>query len=379
MVNKNMKRTRSLPSNVTLIKINSPQGIKNKLVNFITTLPSIIKHPRQLKRITKDVNGFNLYKYLYNLYFEVRTTRIYKILTKDQRLPKANSKINIYIYSYWFYITANLGIKLKYNHFKNSNTPLVSRGHGYDVNDYIKPFDFLPLRSAMLSEVDHLYTVSLKSRDYLRQKYPHFSNKVDTRHLGVTEGILKVPYRKPFIIVSCSTVRKLKRIDIIIEALAILEEKNIKFKWYHIGNGPQFDEIYIKAKKRLKKQSFEFVGLIPNGEVRIFYKRKEANLFINTSESEGIPVSIMEAMSYSIPVVASNVGGTVEIVKNEYNGYLVDEFRNPVVIASLVQNLIEMSEESYQKYCVAAYETWKTNWNAQQLYKSFSDELIQLI
>lgn len=376
MVNKNMKITRSLPDNVSLIKIYSPQGIKNKLANFLITLPSIIQHPKQLKRIIHDVEGFNFYKYLYNLYFEARTTKIFKNLSKDNRLPKDNNKNNIYIYSYWFYITANLGIKLKYKHYKNPEMPLISRGHGYDVNDYIKPFNFLPLRNAMLNEIDYLYPVSLKSRDYLRIKYSNYSNKIDTRRLGVFEGNLRLPNRKVFTIVSCSTVRKLKRIDIIIETLALLEEKKIKFKWYHVGNGPQFDEINSMAKKKLKKDSFEFVGSIPNNEVRAFYKMKEANLFINTSESEGVPVSIMEAMSYSIPVIASNVGGTDEIVKNKYNGYIVNDFKNPKVIANLIQDLIEMPEGSYQSYCKAAYETWHIDWNADKLYKKFANELI---
>lgn len=375
MVSKNMKQTRNLPENVTLISINSPQGIKNKLINFMITSPSVILNPILMKRILKDVKGFNLYKYLYNLYFEVRTTRIYKSLAKDRHLPKVNDNNNIYIYSYWFYITANLGIKLKNNYYKNSNMPLISRGHGYDVNDYIKPFNFLPLRRTMLNEVDYLYPVSLKSKDYLRQKFSAFSNKIDTRRLGVIDGDLRYPKREPFTIVSCSTIRKLKRIDIIIESLALLEKKKIKFKWYHIGDGPQIDEITSLAKKRLNKNSFEFVGSIPNEEVRTFYAMQDANLFINTSESEGVPVSIMEAMSYSIPVIASNVGGTGEIVKNQYNGFLVKEFKNPEVIANLIQNLIEMSDETFEKYCQAAFETWQIDWDADQLYKTFANEL----
>ncbi|NCO54621.1 MAG: glycosyltransferase, partial [Bacteroidetes bacterium] len=48
------------------------------------------------------------------------------------------------------------------------------------------------------------------------------------------------------------------------------------------------------------------------------------DLFINVSESEGIPVSIMEALSAGIPVIATNVGGTNEIVNNDV-GFLIDK------------------------------------------------------
>ena len=48
-------------------------------------------------------------------------------------------------------------------------------------------------------------------------------------------------------------------------------------------------------------------------------------MFLNTSKSEGIPVSIMEAMSYGIPIIAPNVGGISEAVYNQRNGILLNK------------------------------------------------------
>jgi len=45
---------------------------------------------------------------------------------------------------------------------------------------------------------------------------------------------------------------------------------------------------------------------------------------MNLSETEGIPVSIMEAQSAGVPILATNLGGTSEIVNNE-NGFLVEK------------------------------------------------------
>jgi glycosyltransferase involved in cell wall biosynthesis len=45
-----------------------------------------------------------------------------------------------------------------------------------------------------------------------------------------------------------------------------------------------------------------------------FYSNNPVDLFLNVSESEGIPVSIMEAMAAGIPVIATDVGGSAEIV-----------------------------------------------------------------
>ena len=62
-------------------------------------------------------------------------------------------------------------------------------------------------------------------------------------------------------------------------------------------------------------------------------------MFINLSSSEGIPVSIMEAQSFGIPVIATNVGGSGEIVVSE-TGVLVDENRTEAsVLLSLNKDL----------------------------------------
>ena len=60
-------------------------------------------------------------------------------------------------------------------------------------------------------------------------------------------------------------------------------------------------------------------------------------MFINVSSTEGIPVSIMEAMSFGIPVIATAVGGTPEIVNNE-NGYLLSKDPSAKELAEVIQN-----------------------------------------
>ena len=65
-----------------------------------------------------------------------------------------------------------------------------------------------------------------------------------------------------------------------------------------------------------------FTGPISNNKVFELYRTTPIDLFINVSKSEGIPVSIMEALSVSIPVLATNCGGIEEIVNNEV-GYII--------------------------------------------------------
>jgi glycosyltransferase involved in cell wall biosynthesis len=63
-------------------------------------------------------------------------------------------------------------------------------------------------------------------------------------------------------------------------------------------------------------------GFVDNKNLIKFYQSQPVDLFLNVSASEGLPVSIMEALSFGIPVIATDVGGTSELV-NENNGQLI--------------------------------------------------------
>ncbi|ANZ32402.1 glycosyltransferase [Staphylococcus carnosus] len=377
MVSPSMKLTRDIPDNVTVLDLPFPQGLKDKAVNFLKTAPHIMLNRRRLQGIGNNAGSLNPYKWLYNLYFEARTDAIYHDLIHSGLLPENNPDTQIYLYSYWFYITANLGTELKYDYYGDISIPLISRGHGYDVNDYIKPFSFLPMRKGMLSRVDALYPVSDTSSHYLQKKFPAYSDKIETRRLGVGKGDFQVSERDPMLIVSCSTIRQLKRLDVIIDALAQLNASGYVFKWVHIGDGPDAEKIEARAKEKLNADEYDFIGRLPNKDVRQWYHDHNPSLFVNTSESEGVPVSVMEAMANAIPVVASDVGGTAEIVKPKQNGLLIGSELSVDETAAAIEDFIQMSNEDYLHYAEGAYQTWKDLSDSETLYTVFAQELVE--
>lgn len=377
MVSQKMKVTREVPNVATVIDLPFPQGLKDKAINFLKTGPNILFSQPRVRSIGENAGSLNPYKWMYNLYFEARTDAIYQDLVRSHLLPENNGCTQLYIYSYWFYITANLGRKLKYDYYGDASIPFISRGHGYDVNDYIKPFSFLPMRHAMLKHVDALYPVSDTSSNYLSNKFPKYADKIETRRLGVGEGNYQVSLRQPPLFVSCSTIRKLKRLDVIIDALAQLNEQGYDFKWVHIGDGPDTQKIEALAKEKLKPSQYELIGRLPNKEVRKWYHEHNPTLFLNTSESEGVPVSVMEAMANAIPVVASDVGGTAEIVQTDVNGTLISDALKPEEAARAIEYFINLSDEAYQGYAKGAYQTWQTLCDSESLYTEFAHELAQ--
>lgn len=84
--------------------------------------------------------------------------------------------------------------------------------------------------------------------------------------------------------------------------------------------------------------------------------------FLNVSSSEGVPVSIMEAISFNIPVVATNVGGTSEIVTDETGILLSSDPTAEEILNALY---------SIESINVQPREFWKQKYNADTNYKEF--------
>lgn len=119
----------------------------------------------------------------------------------------------------------------------------------------------------------------------------------------------------------------------------------------------------------------KFTGFVKNQEVLNWYKENPATVFVNLSASEGVPVAIMEAISMGLPVIATDVGGTREIVENGKNGYLLDK---DCTVSQIVESLNEfhiMDNGSYKKMCDNALNIWKERSNAKVLYSKFATKL----
>lgn len=368
MINKGEKQTRKVPDNVTILVPGVNHGKFNRVRMFLLGLK--IK-PVEYKKI-------NLIKKLYSKYFESRANLIYKNIEKELFSEDFSQFEEIKIYSYWLYITARVGVSLKKNFFINNNVLLITRAHRYDLYEDNTKLKFLPEREFLLQNIDKIYPVSDDGTKELINKYPVYSEKISTRRLGsLNQNFISGLSNQKLHIVSCSAIRKVKRIDLIIEALNILESNNIDYFWTHIGDGPEMKMIVKLANIKLQKKNFEFKGFLSNTDVFKFYKTNDISVFINVSASEGIPVSIMEAMSVGIPVIATDVGGTKEIV-NSANGYLLP---SNVTISQINECLTTFSKYNEQEIKILkenAYYTWENNYNSQENYKEFTNEIFDL-
>jgi glycosyltransferase involved in cell wall biosynthesis len=289
----------------------------------------------------------------------------------DEEVKKRSLK-NITFYSYWFNESALAIAQLKIKHKKSI---AVCRAHGWDVYKERHNPTYLPFRNWISENLDQVCCVSNYGANYLNQTYSINSDKFSIKYLG-TLPIHQKALNKgiPLNIISCSNIIPLKRIQLIVEVLAQLK---ITIKWTHIGDGVLKNEIIKIVKEKLHANiSVDFKGEISNLEVRNLYENESFDLFISLSETEGLPVSMMEALSVGVPIIATNVGGVGEIVIDKKTGWLISERNLLNEAIEAILTYVEMTDdekESLRKNCI---KHWELFFNAELNYSLFYSELL---
>ena len=287
--------------------------------------------------------------------------------------------LKIYIYSYWMTEPAFLGAKLKR---KLKRSIFVTRCHGYDVYEYRNAIKYIPYRNFIFKSVDKIFTISKNGENYLKDNYECLREKVIVSYLGTEKLSLpsfRMDKKKYLKIVTCSNMVEVKRIDRIIDTLAKIDE--YKIEWDHYGDGELFDELLLSAKKSLGDKNnikFNFWGRIDNKDILAKYIEEKYDLFINVSESEGLPVSIMEAMSCGIPAIATDVGGTSEIIEEGKNGFLLNEKFVVDELEKYLSFYFYLDEKKKTEFRMNAFQSWNDNFNAERNYKLFFVKLLNI-
>lgn len=302
-----------------------------------------------------------------------------KNLNKFSSYIQKNGLEEALFYSYWCDHSPLILMLLKKKHPKIT---IISRAHGGDLYHERMPAGTKFLRQRLLSNLDYVFTISNHGRDYLLSNYTLKSSKIIVSRLGVNPSKKKTSPSSTeefFSVVSCSFLTPVKRINLLIKALAIVAKRlpEVKFNWSHLGDGPLRNELEQHAKESFPSNvSFCFYGYIKNKKITEFYYKNSIDLFINLSVSEGLPVSMMEAQSCGLPILATNVGGVSEIV-NSSNGYLLPKEITPEVIADKMISIKSNTKELNQKK-ISAYHHWEQHFNALKNYESFAQKISRL-
>ena len=276
----------------------------------------------------------------------------------------------IVLYSYWLHwsaYTAVLTAKKLGNEF---DFTVISRAHRFDVYEYAAKGNYIPCRKVLLKNIDYIYPISTDAMKYLSH-YGLNPNMKIFRLGTFDKGVHISPLSNTLNILSCSWMRKVKRLDLICDAL-----KNVQFDviWTHIGSGEEEEHIKeLSSTIDNPHVSYRFLGAMKNSEVMEYFVKESVDVFINVSASEGVPVSVMEAMSFGKPVIATDVGGTAEVIDDGVTGYLLDEDCSADDLVKCLAKLRELSPVEYKEMCSCARAKWAEICDADKQYKEFYD------
>lgn len=182
-------------------------------------------------------------------------------------------------------------------------------------------------------------------------KYFHYSPaKVVTIHNGVNINqtnhdnlLLKLELKKKLgvrdtekIIVCTARLSSEKGITFLLHAVRILKNEYPLFKLIIIGNGPLEKKLKEIASSFGLSSNVIFVGF----QKDVFSFLQIAHIFVLSSRKEGLPFSILEAMSFALPCVVTDVGGNREAVVDNENGYIV-KFGDKYQLVNRLKYLLE--------------------------------------
>lgn len=282
---------------------------------------------------------------------------------------------DILFYSYWH---DEMALALSLYKQKNKGLVCIARAHGWDV-DYKRHHPaYLPFKQFIIKTLDKTYTISQSGKTTFDNLLNTINNpKTEVSRLGKLNNRAPIINKRNtgFVLCSCSNIIPLKRIHLIIDIIKELHFEEIR--WVHFGEGPLKTELYNYAKEHIPNVNFEFRGMVSNSLILDYYAQNYVDLFINLSETEGIPVSIMEAQSAGIPVLATDVGGVSEIVDME-NGFLIKKHFQIKHVATIITNFVNSSFEEQIDKRNLSYENWHKNYNAEKNYNGFYNSIITL-
>jgi colanic acid/amylovoran biosynthesis glycosyltransferase len=355
-----------------------PQGIKVEKPLYRTDSFSVTKGKvhkllfnKYRSRFLKEFFGKKVYGNRKNMskwmLYSFNAIRLLNHETIKKMLAQADK--DTVLYFYWGRGISEIVPFIDTSRFRK----VVIRMHRFDLYEDIND-GYIPYRGQlMLNTTAFAAPCSESGRKHLASLYPAARNQPVVMRIGTTsngrrsnvstDGVLRI--------VSCSMLSVVKRVRIMIESLALLKMPVI---WHHIGDGELRKELEKLVKERQLEDKFIFKGLMNSEDIHQYYTENTFDLFINVSASEGVPVSIMEAFAAGIPVLATDVGGTSEIVDETVGGLLPARLEGEE-LAKQITEFYSLSEQDKLQKRQNAYDRFQCRCDGQKLAKELANFL----
>jgi glycosyltransferase involved in cell wall biosynthesis len=171
---------------------------------------------------------------------------------------------------------------------------------------------------------------------------------------------------KKYDIITIGRLVGVKHIEILLEIITKLKKFRKDIKVGIAGSGPLKTELEQLATNLNLQNNVEFLGFVEDASLFL----NSGKVYVLTSESEGLPTAMVEAMACAVPCVVSKVGNIPDVVTNGKNGVIIDDYRDVEGYVKAITKLLK-DQDHYkklsknaldirEKYSVEnATQTWK--------------------
>jgi glycosyltransferase involved in cell wall biosynthesis len=228
-------------------------------------------------------------------------------------------------------------------------------------------------------------TISDYNRRMMLSLYgPEAERKMRVVHCGVRPDVFRPPATpraaRPFTILCIASLERHKGHAHLLEACAKLQWRGIDFQCLLAGDGPDRPMLENLARKLGIADQVKFLGAQPSPRIAELLRHADVvtlqSVMLPNGMSEGIPVSLMEALSAERPVVASDLRGIPELVEHERTGLLVPPADSRALAAALlrIHDDPELAQSMGRTGRQVVLREFDLRLSAAQLYELFTGQ-----
>ncbi len=278
------------------------------------------------------------------------------------------------IHAHWMLPQGFIGVFLK----KIFRIPLLVTVHGSDLFPLKNRF-FMSLQKFVLKNMNFMTLNSQATKNELINRFPDCTSKIKIIPMGIDIELFKkrnveksLVYLKNKILLFVGRLNEQKGLQFLIDAMPKIIKNEPSVKLLVIGEGAYKKKLQQMATSKNANAYIEFLGALPHKEIAYYYNI--ADIFVMPSMStkigtEALGLALLEAMASGCAVIGTNVGGIPYIIKNGYNGMLVEQ-KNSNALAKAIIMLIKDKKKS-ERLSRNAAEFARKNYSWDKVAKEF--------
>ena len=235
--------------------------------------------------------------------------------------------------------------------------PLVTSGRSIAHVKWLQSLYFELFFKPLIKESKIIFSISDECRKFCEETLVRENERkkiVDLNHFVDFDRLVNI-YKNSQAIVKSDKKRLIfwgrivavKGLDLMIESMQKLLSQGEDFELWIIGDGEERKKLEMLVDqfnlgniiKFFGRKNIEEIAGLSNG----------ASLFLMSSHNEGIPTSMLEAMTFGLPIVSTAVGGIPNLVSEGVNGYLAEN-RDPALYTKKIQKALQLDREKAKFY-----------------------------